>query len=159
MIGQAYTKSFVEGLVAKQYFPRFVLIVADAGSGKRTLAKYIADIMKCPSYMVPDVKIATIREVIENSYKQKTQMLYIIPEIDNMSKEAQNSILKITEEPPNKAYFVMTVNDLETVLPTIKSRAYTIWLDKYKASEIQEYTALVDKDVLTEISDVSVVNS
>ena len=151
MIGQAYNRSFIKGLIDKDYFPRFVLIVGDKGSGKKTLADYIAVNMNCNSYIVPDVKIATIREVINNSYYQKTKMLYIIPDIDDMSKEAQNSILKITEEPPNKAYFVMTVDDLNNVLPTIKSRAYQIWMDKYSAKEITEYA--VGK-VTTSMSDI-----
>ena len=125
-----------------------MLIVGNKGSGKKTMANYVVNKMqqrekiefgsKCDSYILPDVKVATVREIIEHSYHQKTPMVYIFPDIDNMSKEAQNSILKITEEPPNKAYFIMTVEDLNNILPTIKSRAFCVFMDKYKKEEIME---------------------
>lgn len=155
MIGQVYTKNFIQGLVARDYLPRFVLIVGDKGSGKKMLASYISSIVHCQSYIVPDVKIATIREIINDAYYQKNEILYIIPDIDTMSKEAQNSILKITEEPPNKAYFVMTVDDLNTVLPTIRSRAFNMWMDKYTASEICEYATSIDSNLLTDVPDIA----
>ena len=139
MIGQKYVIGFVDNLIEKEYMPRFGLVVGDKGSGRRTLCNHIANKLGGNHYIVPDVRIATIRDVIENSYKQKTPMLYIIPNIDDMSKEAQNAILKITEEPPNKAYFLMTIEDINNVLPTIKSRAYTIWMDRYTKEEIAEY--------------------
>jgi replication-associated recombination protein RarA len=149
MIGQRYTIHFVQDLLEKQYMPRFMLIVGDKGSGRKTLADLVAH--KFKAYMrgnhcvMPDIRIAAIRDVITDAYKQKTEMLYIIPDIDNMSQEAQNALLKLTEEPPNKAYFVMTIEDLNNVLSTIKSRAYTLFLDKYKPEEIREYAQSTGK--------------
>lgn len=138
MIGQKHHKSYINMLVANNLFPRFVLITGPKGSGKKTLAKYVGDLYK-NVYVAPDVKISTIREIIDNSYKQKTEMIYIVPDIDTMSKEAQNAILKITEEPPNKARFIMTVEDLGGVLPTIKSRAMSLHMEPYSADELKEY--------------------
>lgn len=139
MIGQIYTKQFVEGLITKNYLPRFMLIIGDEGSGRKTLAHYIANKFEGNYCVVTDIRIASIRDMITEAYKQKTPMLYLVPDIDNMSQEAQNALLKLTEEPPNKAHFVMTVEDLNNILPTIKSRAYPVFMDKYKKDEIHEY--------------------
>jgi len=149
MIGQKYIRSFIYEMANKHCVPRFLLLVGDSGSGRKTLAQDVARYMNerekaesgntCNSYMLPDVKIETIRTMLDNSYKQKTPMVYIVPDIDNMSQAAQNAILKVTEEPPNKAYFIMTAIDVDSILPTIKSRAFTLWMDKYSMEEIEEY--------------------
>lgn len=151
MVGQIYIKRFMDTLIARDCLPRFILLIGPLGSGKKTLADYIVSEIKANHYIVPDVKIATIRDVIADAYKQKTEMLYVVPDIDNMSVEAQNAILKITEEPPNKAYFIMTVTDVNNILPTIKSRAYPVCLDVYKPEEIREYAQSTGK-----LSDVAI---
>ena len=138
MIGQEHNLCYIHMMVVNGFFPRFLTIVGPKGSGKKTLAIHIGELYK-NSYIAPDVKISTIRDIIDNSYKQKTQMVYIIPDIDGMSKEAQNAILKVTEEPPNKARFVMTVEDLNNILPTIKSRAMTLFMEPYSRNELAEY--------------------
>lgn len=139
MIGQEHNLCYIHMMVVNGFFPRFLTIAGPKGSGKKTLATHIGELYK-NSYVAPDVKIATIRDIIENSYKQKTEMVYIIPDIDSMSKEAQNAILKITEEPPNKARFVMTVEDLNNILPTIKSRAMTLFMEPYSRDELMTYS-------------------
>ena len=138
MIGQRHRKSYIDVMVESKVFPRFVVIAGTRGSGKKTLAQYIGSLYK-NMYIAPDVKIATIRDIINNSYKQKTEMVYIVPDIDTMSKEAQNAILKITEEPPNKARFVMTVEDIHNILPTIRSRATVLYMEPYSTDELLEY--------------------
>lgn len=144
MIGQEHNLCYIHMMVVNGFFPRFLTIAGPKGSGKKTLAKHIGELYK-NSYVAPDVKISTIRDIIDNSYKQKTEMVYIIPDIDGMSKEAQNAILKVTEEPPNKARFVMTVEDMNNILSTIKSRAMTLFMEPYSKDELLDYITSIIK--------------
>lgn len=147
MIGQHLLQSRIEQLIKNRTFPRFSIFVGPMRSGKKTLVrelKTIFDKWRVSSdyvtlYELPDVKIDTIREVIAQSYKQIMTTLYVIPDADNMSNAAKNALLKVTEEPPNNAYFIMTLEDENNTLETIRSRGTVFRMSPYKADEIGAY--------------------
>lgn len=144
MIGQKNLQSQIERLIENDTFPRFSILVGPKGSGKKTFANWIITRIvrqESLSYsqVCPDVKIDTIRQIIENVYKTISTNIYIIPDADNMSNAAKNALLKVTEEPPNNAYFIMTLEDENNTLETIKSRATIFHMDRYTPDEIREY--------------------
>lgn len=166
MIGQTQLRNRIEQLIENRTFPRFSIFVGPKGSGKKTFAKelkYLFDTWRVISdtvnvYMLPDVKIDTVREIIIQSYKQIETMLYIIPDADNMSNAAKNALLKVTEEPPNEAYFIMTLEDENNTLETIRSRGTVFHMDRYTPDEIFEYYWTVgempnDAELVREICD------
>lgn len=147
MIGQDNLQSRIEKLIKNHTFPRFSILVGPKGSGKKILAHEIGHIFNAwrvssdyvDVYRLPDVKIDTIRDMIVQSYKQVRTMVYIIPDADNMSPAAKNAILKVTEEPPNEAYFIMTLEDENNTLETIRSRGTVFHMDRYTPDEIEQY--------------------
>ena len=144
MIGQTNLHSCIEQLIENGTFPRFSILVGPKGSGKKTLANWIRRCMgrnkMTLSYEATDVKIDTIREIIQRSYKVVNPTIYIIPDADNMSNAAKNALLKVTEEPPNNAYFIMTLEDENNTLETIRSRGTVFHMDRYTPDEILEYS-------------------
>ena len=90
-------------------------------------------------YRLPDVKVDTIRQMITSAYQATRTTLYLIQDADTMSLAAKNALLKVTEEPPNNAYFVMTLEDANNTLDTVKSRGSIYWMDNYTSDEILEY--------------------
>jgi len=146
MVGQTKLLKYTEEMVRNDKFPRFSIFVGERGSEKNDFAPYIAGYM-CADYIrACDVKIDTIRELIEQSYKVRGITVISIPDADTMSVPAKNALLKITEEPPNNAYIIMTLEDVNNTLDTIKSRASIFRLEQYKRYEIYEYAQKVLKD-------------
>jgi DNA polymerase III delta prime subunit len=47
-----------------------------------------------------------------------------------INREAEQSLLKILEEPGERTHFFIIVPDVENVLPTIRSRCHIVYLDK-----------------------------
>lgn len=144
MIGQTYLKERLQNLIQERTFPRFSILVGPKGSGKKTLANWIITKIvrqEALSYsqVCPDVKIDTIRQIIENAYKTISTNIYVIPDADEMSNAAKNALLKVTEEPPNNAYFIMTLEDENNTLETIRSRGTVFHMDRYTPDEIFEY--------------------
>jgi hypothetical protein len=131
--------------------PHFIVLIGAKGSGKRTLAYTIAHIQGCV-YSEVDTKVDTVRSVIESAYTSATKVLYCFADADTMRAEAKNAMLKITEEPPENAYFVLTVQDDSTLLDTIKSRADVIRMFPYTRDELKLY--IEDQGVLVNYSDV-----
>ena len=56
---------------------------------------------------------------------------------DKMSIGAKNAVLKITEEPPQNAYFIMTTSNLANILPTLTSRGTLFTMNPYTPTEIE----------------------
>lgn len=139
MIGQKQLIKQIDSLI-EIGFPQFVVITGDKGSGKKTIAEYIASKVSKIHWTLEENKIANIRQMIEMSYNNYQSTLCIIPEGDTLSNAAQNAILKIVEEPPKNTYFIMTVQDINYVLPTIKSRAFILAMEPYTRAEIKEYS-------------------
>ncbi|MCX6756390.1 MAG: hypothetical protein NTX85_03545 [Candidatus Nomurabacteria bacterium] len=62
------------------------------------------------------------------SYKGKKRACIIGAKFIN--REAEQSLLKILEEPGENTHFFIIVPDVENVLPTIRSRCHVVYLDK-----------------------------
>lgn len=71
----------------------------------------------------------------------------VIADAHTMPEEAANAILKTFEEPPQNTLIIMTARSLESLLPTILSRAYKIVLPK---ASLQESLNFIKKQCLAD---------
>lgn len=119
-------------------FPRFTILCGPTGSGKKLLATYIANRLNA-QLITSRIKVDDIREVINLAYKQSQPTVYLIPDVDKMSVAAKNALLKVTEEPPRQAYFVMTITSMSNTLATLQSRGCLIRIDPYTVDQLLQY--------------------
>lgn len=142
IIGQKVVIKQVNTMIDNK-FPRFTILTGEKGSGKKTLAKYIASKLIAQTVQV-GLGVEDVRSTITTAQKHRGRIVFIIPDADRMSISAKNSLLKVTEEPPNNAYFIMTVQDIRNTLETLQSRGTTISMQPYTTNEITkrigEYT-------------------
>lgn len=138
MIGQKYLQSRVHSMVRLGRLPRFIIFVGEFGSGRRTFTKWLADDLDA-QFVEAGRGIDDVRNVITQSYKVDVPMLYFFADADGMSNAAKNALLKVTEEPPMNAYFVLSTTDTERLLPTIVSRAQVFNMESYTISELTEF--------------------
>ena len=112
------------------------------GSGKKTLInEYIYPKLADNGfgrYCLPDIKIESIREMIRIANKI-SNTVFILPDADGMSVPAKNAMLKVVEELPNNNIFIMTLEDINNTLPTIRSRASIYSMNSYSKQELKEY--------------------
>lgn len=139
MIGQAKLLDKLNGLINDDKLPRFIIIVGERGSQSDEIAPFIAGVMSANYVRLNDVKVDTIRRMIDEAYSFSGLTIYNIADADNMSANAKNAMLKVCEEPPNNSYFVMSLESLDNTLATIKSRATVFYMDKYSKSELMQY--------------------
>ena len=138
MIGQNNLIHNIDTLIENKAFPRFSIIVGPEGSGKKEIAKHISNEF---GYMRAEygISVDTIRQLISDAYKVAYPTVYVIADADNMSPAAKNALLKVTEEPPQNAYFILTLADLSNTLHTIKSRGTVFYMDPYDEYAIKYY--------------------
>lgn len=138
MIGQKRVIQTISNLIKENRFPKFILLTGSRGWGKKELTRKIAKIMDI-DLVTFENKVDDLRECIKLAYEQTSPILYVLTGADTMSIAAKNSILKLIEEPPTNAFIIMLAENEETILPTIKSRAYLLRLDSYSEKELRDY--------------------
>lgn len=89
----------------------------------------------------------------EGGYK-----VYVMPEADKMTVQAQNALLKTLEEPPEYVIILLLVNDDRKLLDTVRSRTIKENLRPLTDATIRDY--LKDKyDISEDMTDICVAFS
>ncbi|MCL2772074.1 MAG: hypothetical protein FWD71_01885 [Oscillospiraceae bacterium] len=86
--------------------------------------------------------IDKVREIIDGLYlspNESDKKIYIIKNMQNMTPQGQNALLKSIEEPPHFVIFIITVNSCDLILETVKSRAVRFTMDYISETEIRNY--------------------
>ena len=136
MIGQKNNINTLIQWRCNKSVPRFIIISGALGSGRLTLAKVIIKMINAKGIIMGN-SIDDVRNTIENAYRITEPTCYIFRNADDMRTEAKNALLKVVEEPPNNAYFIMTVENIDNMLGTIKSRGTVISMEPYSQKELR----------------------
>jgi len=88
----------------------------------------------------PTISIDRIRELRRISVLKplETHRVVIITEVDKMTPEAANALLKILEEPPANMYLLLTTSRPQAVLPTIQSRCQEVRFSMLTDHDLEE---------------------
>jgi len=146
-IGQSKLQAQINSLPE---IPQFILLVGEKHSGRNHIIDIIASKINAYKLTYKELKIGNVRELIEDCYSLNKNTLYYLENGDEMTSEAQNGLLKVAEEPPNHCYIVLSVSNLDRILPTITSRAVVLYMNNYSYDELVLYaqqTHLSDLDM------------
>ena len=151
ILGNDDVKKYLTNCIENKNFSHSYIFSGIKGVGKYTFAKDFAKCILEDSMMQdyyelgPDgksIKVAQIRELqnvinIKPIFSKKS--VYIIDDADLMTIEAQNSLLKTLEEPPEYAVIILIVHNERSVLSTVKSRCINIKFSKLSDKDIKKY--------------------
>lgn len=80
-----------------------------------------------------------IKELVSEYYRvYSDDSILFLGNISSYSVPLQEGLLKILEEPPEKLHIVMFAHDVESLLPTIKSRSRVIHLEQKNVFELMD---------------------
>ena len=65
--------------------------------------------------------------------------VYIIPEADKMTTQAQNALLKTIEEPPSYVVILLLTENIDGLLPTIQSRCVRLDMKVVEDTLVKDY--------------------
>ena len=151
ILGNDDVKKYLTNCIENKNFSHSYIFSGIKGVGKYTFAKDFAKCILEDSMMQdyyelgPDgksIKVSQIRELqnvinIKPTFSEKS--VYIIDDADLMTTEAQNSLLKTLEEPPEYAVIILIVHNERSVLSTVKSRCVNIKFNKLSDKDIKKY--------------------
>lgn len=84
---------------------------------------------------IPVENIRRMRLEAQNTPTKGGCRVFILPDCDTMNDSAQNAFLKLLEEPPEGAVFIMTCRQRMNMLETIRSRATAVHIEGGKREE------------------------
>jgi DNA polymerase III delta prime subunit len=134
-----------------------LILYGPAGSGKRSLALAIISqilnisiekIIHDPRVLILDnLESSGIESVLaisqflklKSNFNQVISRIVLIENLDNYSVEAKNALLKTLEENIDDSLIIMTVNNLNLIPPTIRSRTINIEVKKVDLDKIKDY--------------------
>ena len=88
------------------------------------------------------IKIAQMRKMQEKVYQKpivSDKKVFIIDQVEKMTEEAQNSLLKTLEEPPEYMVIILITSNENKLLNTVKSRCIRINFTGLSKQDITKY--------------------
>lgn len=76
-----------------------------------------------------EIYVSQVRQMAADAWvvpQEAEKKVYIVREAERMNIQAQNAALKILEEPPQYAVFLLCTDSVEELLPTIRSRCMVL---------------------------------
>lgn len=127
--------------------PALLVLFGRQGMGKKTAVEYIRKNVKNDGMLkAEDNSVSTVRAVIDKSYQLGGTVYYVFTDCDNMSVQAKNALLKVMEEPPQGARFIITAKSSSSVLETVMSRAFVYNMAPYSEKELKEFVEQYKKE-------------
>ncbi len=112
-------------------------------SCKRAIGKNHPDIIMVKHEKPNTISIDEIREQVVNDVDIKpyssSHKIYIIPDAEIMTPQAQNALLKTIEEPPEYAVIMLLTSNIDGLLPTIRSRCVRLDLKVVDDGLVKKY--------------------
>ena len=93
---------------------------------------------KPASISVDDIRTQVNGDIMIKPYSSPYKV-YIIPEADLLTVQAQNALLKTIEEPPEYAVILLLTENADSLLPTIRSRCVMLKLRNIKDKLVKRY--------------------
>ncbi len=159
LVGNERVKNALLAALAEDRLPHAILIEGDPGTGRHTLASFLASACLCdgnprpcgecrgchlnavgthPDLMVTapedgkkNISVAQIRALRAEAYVKPhlaRRRVFLLDRADTMNEQAQNALLKVLEEPPGAAVFLLVAESKAALLETVLSRCTVLSL-------------------------------
>lgn len=87
---------------------------------------------------VDEVREQVLDSICIKPYKSKYK-IYIIPNAQNMTVQAQNALLKTIEEPPQYGIILLLTTNIDKMLPTVESRCIVLNTKPVRERDMLDY--------------------
>lgn len=159
VFGQDHIVKVLEGSLELGNIGHAYLFSGPRGTGKTTMARLLAEELKCSETDIIEIDAASnrgiddirqLREGIHSLPFSSPYKMYIIDEVHMLTKEAFNALLKTLEEPPAHVIFILATTELHKVLPTVISRCQSFVFKSPTQTVLKEMIqGIVDKEGFT----------
>lgn len=162
VLGNESTVKAIAATLAREDRPHTWLLHGPSGCGKTTLARIIARSLSCSKMDFHEINTADFRG-IDTARDLIRQMplkpmngpvrVWLIDEAHQLSKDAQNALLKALEDTPAHVHFVLATTDPDKLIATVRNRCSSFEVKALSDEQLIDLmeSALDDKKVPQEV--------
>lgn len=153
VIGQDHVVRSLDTMLTMGSRPHTFLFMGPAGTGKTTLARILAAEFNCAADSMIEIDAASnsgiddMRKVTAalryNGFGEHPNKAIIIDECQGLSKQAWDSLLKSTEEPPPHVYFFFCSTNPEKIPAAMMTRCVSFSLKPVKFDDVMDLLEMV----------------
>jgi DNA polymerase III gamma/tau subunit len=154
--GQPEAVKLLLDMSKRKAFPHCLLLTGPSGTGKTTAARITARKLECSEHDLNELNIADargievvreIRSTIHLSPMGGKSRIWLLDECQKSTVDFQSALLKLLEDPPDHAYFILCTTEPEKLLRTIHTRATQIKFNLLKRQDMESLlTEIADKE-------------
>ena len=130
VVGNDATVKALTAMLAGGSLPHTILFHGPSGCGKTTLARIVANKLKCHDMDLQEVNsssfrgIDTIRQISQTMWLASVGpcRVWIIDECHKLTNDAQNAALKMLEDTPQHVYFFLCTTTPEKLIKAVRTR-------------------------------------
>lgn len=161
LLGNERQKKFFRTEIEAGALAHAYILEGEQGTGRHTLALAVAAVLagnerdseRILRGICPDVKtfgllqdrktftVDLVRSLKEDAAVKPNDLsfrFYILENAERMNLQAQNAALKLLEEPPADTWFFLLCENAAALLPTVRSRAPVIRMQRFSKEELTE---------------------
>lgn len=146
VVGNDSLKATLRAYVKSGTTPHFILLTGPSGNGKTTIARILARGLKISQQDYLELNCAcdngidmtrNLRDKAPLSPMNSPARMIVVDECHQLTKQAQEGLLKLLEDTPSHLYYVFCTTDPGKLLPTIKTRATQMVVDLLTDAQIR----------------------
>jgi DNA polymerase-3 subunit gamma/tau len=137
VLGQPQAVAVLRKFIDRGEIPHAMLFTGPSGCGKTTLARIMAGKVECAEEEVIEINAAnfrgidTVREIGDRMNMAPLHgkaRVWVVDECHQLSTAAQNTFLKLLEDPPGHVYFMLCTTDPAKLIKTVITRCTEVKL-------------------------------
>ena len=146
VVGNDSVKAQLRKFVTTGSTPHFLLFTGPSGNGKTTIARILANGLKCQKIDYIEMNCATNNGIDVVRDLQNRQGLspavspvrvIVVDECHNLTKQAQEGLLKMLEDTPPHLHYMFCTSDPAKLLNTIRTRATQLAVEGLNSAEMK----------------------
>lgn len=147
VLGQETVVKQLLRMVKTDSVPHAILFTGGSGTGKTTLARILQKKLLCSDRDFCEINAADtrgidtvrdIRRAIGLAPVGGQSRIWLIDEMHKCTGDAQTALLKILEDAPKHAYFILATTDPQKVIKTIHTRCTTFKLESVGTAVLEQ---------------------
>ena len=154
VIGNAATVDSLKSVLERkgEDLPHAFLFIGPSGTGKTTLARIVAKMVGCSKSDFCELDSAdfrgidTVREIRRRMHYAPQAgpcRVWLMDECHQMTKDAQEALLKALEDTPAHVYFILATTEPEKLKETLKRRCSTFTLSTVLEKELVAHMTMI----------------